>query len=56
MQEILSSENIKGIKVLNEAYVRQLIDEHFTAKKDNTRQLTALISFVLWYNQYINRK
>ncbi|MEW6680883.1 MAG: asparagine synthase-related protein, partial [bacterium] len=53
VRNILSSSNIRKIGLLNEDYVNRLLDEHFNGKRDNTRQITCLLSLSLWYELFV---
>lgn len=56
MLSVLSKENIDSLHLFNYDYIRLLISEHLYGKRDNTRELWGLITFVLWHKKYIEDK
>lgn len=50
----LSKENLKQIGLFNQEYVDRVISDHMNKNKDYQRHLWSLLSFVLWYENYIN--
>ncbi len=52
LQEKLTSKNLKELQ-LNEEYVRKILEEHLSGRKDNQRHIWCILSTVLWYENYI---
>ena len=50
--ELLAPQKLKPIGVFNPAHVQTLIAEHLQGRRDNNRQLWALMAFVLWWDAY----
>ena len=50
LDELLSSTSLKKHGLLNEKYVRKLIQEHLSSKADHSRKLWTLYCFQKWYN------
>ncbi len=40
----------------NSNYVKRLLEEHYSGRKDNTHQIWALLVFELWYRTFIDRE
>lgn len=53
-KELLTYENAGGR--INTNYVLELFDEHCTGKKDNSRRLWTVLTFLLWYQIFIEKK
>jgi len=53
MLYLLSEVRITGQGFFNYAYVKQLLDEHLSHRRDNRKLLWTLLMFQLWYNAYI---
>ncbi len=48
--DILSEDSISNVPFLNYKPVRQILNDHFDLKVDNTRRITCLTALVVWYN------
>lgn len=46
--DILSPEAIKRDGLLNYNYIRALLEDHFSGRQDNARQIACLVSYFLW--------
>ena len=53
-KELLTFENAGGR--INTRYVLGLFDEHCTGKKDNSRRLWTVLTFLLWYQIFVEKK
>lgn len=53
--ELLCKSRIDKEGLFNYNFIQDLHDEHFSLKRNNWKQLWALIVFQLWYERYINR-
>lgn len=51
--EMLSEERISRQGFFNYAYVRELLDQHFSYRRDNRKVLWTLLIFQLWHSRYI---
>lgn len=51
---ILGNSYIKGH--MNLGYIEELIEEHFSQKKDNARKIYLLLVLAIWYNIFIEKK
>jgi asparagine synthase (glutamine-hydrolysing) len=54
MLDYLSQETIERQGIFHYPYVKQLIDEQLTRKKDNREPLWTLLIFQTWYEKYIS--
>lgn len=50
--EVLSRENIEKNGIFNYAYVKQLIDEHLSGRRDNRKLLWTLMIFQMWQQKW----
>jgi asparagine synthase (glutamine-hydrolysing) len=50
----LSEERIKKGKIFHYPYVKGLLDEHFSRKRDNRKQLWTLLVFEMWRERYFS--
>lgn len=55
VMEMLSEQRIRRQGFFNYAYVRQLLDQHFSQQRDNRKALWTLLIFQLWYDRYIEK-
>lgn len=53
--DMLSEERITRQEFFNYAYVKYLLDEHFSRRRDNRKLLWTLLIFQLWYTKYVER-
>ena len=51
--DMLSESFVNRQKIFNYGYVKGLIDDHLTRRKDNRKLLWSLLMFQMWYDQYI---
>jgi hypothetical protein len=49
-REVLSTDRVEATGVVSPSYAKHLLDSHVKGSADYTRELTCLISFVLWWN------
>jgi len=49
----LSKDNLKEIGLFNQSYIDKVLEEHMSKRKDNQRHIWSLMSFVMWYENYI---
>ncbi|MDE3259273.1 MAG: asparagine synthase (glutamine-hydrolyzing) [Gemmatimonadota bacterium] len=49
----LSCSSIRKIGLFNDATVEQLLAEHFEGKSDNSHQIWCLLTFVIWWRQFM---
>jgi asparagine synthase (glutamine-hydrolysing) len=52
LEEVLSEDSIKKTGILDPAYVRNLMHEHWGRKRDHHRRLWAVMNFILWYRRW----
>ncbi|HAM95388.1 TPA: asparagine synthase (glutamine-hydrolyzing) [Candidatus Azambacteria bacterium] len=50
--EVLSRENIEKYGIFNYAYVKQLIDEHLSGRRDNRKLLWTVMIFQMWQQKW----
>ena len=50
--EVLSRENIEKYGIFNYAYVKQLIDEHLSDRRDNRKLLWTVMIFQMWQQKW----
>ena len=53
MLYLLSEVRVTQQGLFNYAYVKRLIDEHLSHRRDNRKLLWTLLMFQLWYNAYV---
>lgn len=53
--DMLSRERIERQGLFQYAYVKQLLDEHFSHQRDNRKLLWTLLMFQLWYGRYMEK-
>lgn len=41
---------------INKDYARQLLDDHTAGKRDNSRKIWTILTFMMWHQVYIERK
>lgn len=46
---------IEKQQIFNYTYIEQLLNEHFSGKKDNRKPIWTLLIFQMWYEKYISR-
>ncbi len=51
--DMLSEERINRQRLFNYSYVKHLLDEHFSRRRDNRKLLWTLLIFQMWYDRYI---
>ncbi|MDM8529578.1 asparagine synthase (glutamine-hydrolyzing) [Anaerolineales bacterium HSG25] len=51
--DMLSESRIEKQELFKYGYVKQLLDQHFSHKRDNRKLLWTLLIFQLWHNKYI---
>jgi asparagine synthase (glutamine-hydrolysing) len=51
----LSKDNLKEIGLFNQSYIDKVLQEHMSKRKDNQRHIWSLMSFVMWYENYIQK-
>ena len=51
--DMLSEERIRRQGFFQYAYIKRLLDEHFSQQRDNRKLLWTLLIFQLWYARYI---
>ncbi|HLP48071.1 MAG TPA: asparagine synthase C-terminal domain-containing protein, partial [Candidatus Kapabacteria bacterium] len=52
MLEYLSEKRVKELGLFNYAYIKQMIEEHLSGKRDHAHRLWALINFNLWRERF----
>lgn len=55
MSDYLSEERIKRQGIFNSPYIKRLIEEQLSKKKDNRELLWTLLVFQVWYERYADR-
>ncbi|MFA6536521.1 MAG: asparagine synthase (glutamine-hydrolyzing) [Candidatus Paceibacterota bacterium] len=53
MLETLSEESINEGKIFNYSFIKKLIDDHLSGKKDNRKLLWTLLVFELWRKEWL---
>ena len=51
VDETLSEDKLRREGMFNVAFVRRLLDEHWSGKVDNRKTLWTLFCFQLWYDR-----
>ena len=52
VDETLSEEKLRQQGMFNVAFVRRLLNEHWSGKADHRKTLWTLFSFQLWYDRW----
>jgi asparagine synthase (glutamine-hydrolysing) len=55
VEKILLDERTLNRGYFNREYIFRMIEEHMSRKKDYSRQLSALITFELWYRLFVDK-
>jgi asparagine synthase (glutamine-hydrolysing) len=55
IEQLLSDESIERRGFFRAAAVRTLLEEHFTARRDNALKIWALLVLELWCRMYVDR-
>lgn len=50
----LSEERIKKARIFHYPYIQKLLNEHFSHKRDNRKQLWTLLVFEMWWDHYLS--
>jgi asparagine synthase (glutamine-hydrolysing) len=53
IEEYLSKENINKMSLFDYSYIRKILDEHYTGKKDNRKQIWTLFVFAMWWKKWM---
>ena len=53
--DMLSDEYTKRQGIFNGNYIQELIEDHFSRRKDNRKLLWTLLMFQMWYKAYIDQ-
>lgn len=51
----LSEKNVGMLGIFNYGYIKNLMDDYFSGKEDNSLKLWLLLNFAIWYKQFINK-
>lgn len=51
--DLLSEERIRKQGLFNHEYIKKLLNDHFTHKKDNRKQLWTLLVFQMWHEKWL---
>lgn len=54
--DTLSEKNVRDMGLFRPAYVKRLLDEHLSMRKDNSFQLWGLITFFIWHDLFVTRR
>ncbi|MFH0732511.1 MAG: asparagine synthase (glutamine-hydrolyzing) [Candidatus Omnitrophota bacterium] len=55
VMDVLSDRNLRNIGLFNISYVKSILDEHFSRKKDNNRKIWTLLVFAVWWSEYYKK-
>ncbi|MCF7835507.1 MAG: asparagine synthase (glutamine-hydrolyzing) [Candidatus Marinimicrobia bacterium] len=50
--DLFEEDKIKEQGIFNYSFIKQLLDEHFSGKKDNRKKLWTLMIFQMWYKRW----
>jgi asparagine synthase (glutamine-hydrolysing) len=53
LEDVLSEENIKKMNIFNYDYIRYLLDNHYSGKQDNRKQIWSVLIFALWWRKWL---
>ena len=56
VNETLSADRLKSTGIISPEYVKQVIEQHLSGKKNLNRQIWSLICFVHWYDHAIENR
>jgi asparagine synthase (glutamine-hydrolysing) len=54
--ETLSERKVSDMGLFRPSYVRALMDDHMSKRKDNSFQLWGLVTFFIWYDLFVKRR
>lgn len=52
MLDVLSTDRVRSMGLLDEGVVRATIEDHISGRHDRARELWSLLSYALWYERY----
>ena len=55
MSDYLSEERVRRAGLLNFPYVKKLMDDHFSGKRDNRKYLWTLLCFEMWREKWLEK-
>ena len=53
--DIITSSSLNSRNIFNEVYLKKILDEHISNKKDYTRELRAIVNLELWFRVFDDR-
>lgn len=56
VEDVLAPENIEPLSIFNSVYVRKVLDEHFSGRRNHDEKIFALLSFVIWHYKIFRGK
>jgi asparagine synthase (glutamine-hydrolysing) len=56
LTDIVNEKTIKDTGLFHETFVKQLLDDHFAGKKDNSYKLLSLLHFCIWHDTFVKGK
>lgn len=53
VQEMLSESSVKKTGLIEPAFVKRILEEHWERKQDHHRRIWAILNFVLWHRRWV---
>lgn len=55
-QDLLLSKCVRSREIFNYEYIEQLYSDHCSGKKNNTREIRALMSVEIWFREFLDKR
>ncbi len=56
LEEVFSPARVEQCGIFKPGYVRRLLDDHWSGRRDNRKQIFNLLSFALWYDHFVAKE
>jgi asparagine synthase (glutamine-hydrolysing) len=56
LQDVFSPARVEQGGIFNPAFVQRLLDDHWSGRRDNRKQIFNLLSFALWYDHFVAKE
>lgn len=53
IEEYLSEKSVKEMGLFNYSFIRELLDDHYSGKMDNRKQIWTLFVFAMWWKKWM---
>ncbi|HSP14807.1 MAG TPA: asparagine synthase (glutamine-hydrolyzing) [Thermoanaerobaculia bacterium] len=56
LEEVLSPQRVESRGIFRPRYVQRLLEDHWSGRRDNRKQIFNLLSFTLWYDHFVAKE